>query len=233
MGIVIQAMSDGRVQISHTMQLARNQEDAEEGWYLMQEIIKAMDAQRAMGGGGGGGGGTREAKQVWILSPDVEDDKIAVGPALFGPDLGGDKDYQVAAGLVILEESSKACSTLPGDLGLSGKIVLIPRGGCLFVQKVREAQKMGAVGVIIEDNVLTDHNADSLPQTFSMSGDTTSGDIQIPSVFMLAEDGARLRDVAATSYGEEVFVLLTWTRKKGEEGGEEEEGEEEGGGGSG
>ena len=63
-----------------------------------------------------------------------------------------------------------------------------------------------------------------------MSGDTTSGDIQIPSVFMLAEDGARLRDVAATSYGEEVFVLLTWTRKKGEEGGEEEEeeGEEEG-----
>ena len=56
-----------------------------------------MDAQRAMGGGGGGGGGTREAKQVWILSPDVEDDKIAVGPALFGPDLGGDKDYQVTA----------------------------------------------------------------------------------------------------------------------------------------
>ena len=62
----------------------------------MQEIIKAMDAQRAMGGGGGGGGGgTREAKQVWILSPDVEDDKIVVGPALFGPDLGGDKDFQV------------------------------------------------------------------------------------------------------------------------------------------
>ena len=69
---------------------ARNQEDAEEGWYLMQEIIKAMDAQKAMAGGV-----TREAKQVWILSPEVEDDKILVGPALFGPDLGGEKDFQV------------------------------------------------------------------------------------------------------------------------------------------
>ena len=43
---------------------------------------------------------------------------------------------------------------------------------------------------------------------------------------MLAEDGARLRDVAASSNGEEVFVLLTWMRKKGEEGGGEVEGEE-------
>ena len=45
---------------------------------------------------------------------------------------------QVAAGLVILEESSKACLPLREDLGLSGKIVLIPRGGCLFVQKVNQ-----------------------------------------------------------------------------------------------
>ena len=74
-----------------------------------------------------------------------------------------------------------------------------------------------------------------MPQTFSMSGDATSGDIQIPSVFMLAEDGARLRDVAASSNGEEVFVLLTWMRKKGEEGGEVEgeEGEGEDGQGEG
>ena len=34
------------------------------------------------------GGAAREAKQVKILTPDVEDDEIVVGPALFGPDLG-------------------------------------------------------------------------------------------------------------------------------------------------
>ena len=59
-----------------------------------------------------------------------------------------------------------------------------------------------------------------------MSGDATSGDIQIPSVFMLAEDGERLRNLAASGDGE-VFILLTWIRKEGEgEEGEEEEGEE-------
>ena len=76
---------------THSLTQARNPEDAEEGWYLMQEIVKAMDAQQATGRKGE----TRSAKQVWILSPDVEDDKIVVGPALFGPDLGKN-DYQVS-----------------------------------------------------------------------------------------------------------------------------------------
>ena len=60
-----------------------------------------------------------------------------------------------------------------------------------------------------------------------MSGDATSSDIQIPSVFMLAEDGERFRNLVASRNGEEVFVLLTWMRKEGEERGEEEEGEGE------
>ena len=55
----------------------------------MQEIVKAMDTHKAMGGGA-----NREPKQVRILTPDVEDDAITVGPALFGPDLGRN-DFQV------------------------------------------------------------------------------------------------------------------------------------------
>ena len=49
----------------------------------MQEIMKAMDTQKSMSGGS-----AREAKQVRILTPEVEEDEITVGPALFGPDLG-------------------------------------------------------------------------------------------------------------------------------------------------
>ena len=60
-----------------------------------------------------------------------------------------------------------------------------------------------------------------------MSGDSSTGDIQIPSVFMLSADGVRLRELVTSSYGEEVIVLLTWIRKEGEEG---EEGEGSGGG---
>ena len=74
---------------------ARNQQDAEEGWYLMQEIIKAMDAQKATGGGV-----ARVPKQVRILTPDIEEDEIMVGPALFGPDLGKN-DFQVLSKCVM------------------------------------------------------------------------------------------------------------------------------------
>ena len=35
-----------------------------------------------------------KVKMVKILSPDVEDDEITVGPALFGPDLGTN-EFQV------------------------------------------------------------------------------------------------------------------------------------------
>ena len=49
----------------------------------MQEIVKAMNSQKTTTGAGV----TRDAKQVKILTPDVEEDEITVGPALFGPDL--------------------------------------------------------------------------------------------------------------------------------------------------
>ena len=112
---------------------------------------------------------------------------------------------------------------------------------------MREAQKVGAAGVIIEglidfmcvcvcvcvllylplslslslsDNIPTDDSG-STTRAFSMSGDASSSDIEIPSVFMLTEGGARLRQLAADSNGEEVFVLLTWKRDEGEEQGAE------------
>ena len=65
----------------------------------MQEIVKAMGNQKTGGGGEGVGGEmTRGAKQVKILTPDVEDDEIIVGPALFGPELGRN-EFQVRTGM--------------------------------------------------------------------------------------------------------------------------------------
>ena len=59
-----------------------------------------------------------------------------------------------------------------------------------------------------------------------MSGDSTSDDIDIPSVFMVKKYADRLRQLLASG-GEEVCVLLTWIRKEGGVGGE---GEREGSG---
>ena len=50
LGIVLEPMGDGRVQISHLMQKAKTPEDAEEGWYLMQDIMKFMTSQNKVQG---------------------------------------------------------------------------------------------------------------------------------------------------------------------------------------
>lgn len=71
---------------------------------------------------------------------------------------------------------------------------------------------------------MSEANSGNPQQTFSMSGDSTSGDITIPSVFMLYEDGVRLRELVNSSYVEDVVVLLTWIRKEGEETEEESRG---------
>lgn len=77
----------------------------------------------------------RSAKLVKILKPLVDTD-FEVGPALFGPDLG-ENEFQVSAELVE-PKPLDGCSAYSDEEGqeLKGKIFLIVRGGCLFVQKV-------------------------------------------------------------------------------------------------
>ena len=60
-----------------------------------------------------------------------------MGPALFGPDLG-ENEFQVAAELAQVSPQD-GCVLFPGDEPFKGRIVLMMRGGCLFVQKVRQS----------------------------------------------------------------------------------------------
>jgi len=48
LGIVVEPVGDGKVQVSHYMQKAKTPEDSEEGWYLMQDIMKLMNEQKKM-----------------------------------------------------------------------------------------------------------------------------------------------------------------------------------------
>ena len=77
----------------------------------------------------------RTAKLVKILRPEVDAD-FEVGPALFGPNLG-ENEFQVSAELVE-PEPFNGCSTYSDELEemIKGKIFLVTRGGCLFIQKV-------------------------------------------------------------------------------------------------
>ena len=50
LGIVVENLGGGKVQVSHLMQKAKTPADAEEGWFLMQDIMKLMTKQKEVQG---------------------------------------------------------------------------------------------------------------------------------------------------------------------------------------
>jgi len=82
-------------------------------------------------------------------------------------------------------------------------ILMMDRGGCSFVRKVRNAQHAGAAGAIIADNVCVCDDKVCLDATDSdhkcelnkpiMADDGSGGDITIPTVLMLKHDADSIK----------------------------------------
>jgi hypothetical protein len=107
-----------------------------------------------------------------------------VGEASFGPRL---KKKGVQGDLALVDDGSidAALGCLPlinGD-DVDGKIAVIDRGECLFTEKVKNAQDVGAVGVIIVNNV------SGLPPGLGGSDDS----VRIPAVSVTKVDGRKLK----------------------------------------
>lgn len=81
-------------------------------------------------------------------------------------------------------------------------VLLVDRGNCTFVQKVRNAQAASANAVIIVDNK---HEA-NLPV---MADDGTGNDIDIPAMFVSIEEGDKIK--AAIAAHVHVRVELAWS----------------------
>jgi hypothetical protein len=73
-------------------------------------------------------------------------------------------------------------------LGEERPIVLVRRGGCNFVTKVRNAQLVGANLVIIVDNEF------EATEYITMSDDGFGYLVKIPSVFIGEDDGSKIMD---------------------------------------
>ena len=86
-------------------------------------------------------------------------------------------------------------TTLTNGASLSGKIALIRRGDCPFVEKVKNAQGYGAIGVIVMNNVEG--------QPIPMGGTDTT--ITIPSLMLSKSDGDMLE--AALALGAVVVTM--------------------------
>jgi hypothetical protein len=80
-------------------------------------------------------------------------------------------------------------------------IIMIDRGDCTFVQKVRNAQQRSANAVIIVDN----NHTGNLP---IMADDGTGSDVDIPAVFISWADGEKIKGAIAS--GQTVGAELSW-----------------------
>ncbi len=125
-----------------------------------------------------------------VNSPaSIADDYIAFSAA-FGPDL------TTLSGDLILANPEEACEALTNPTEVNGKIAVIKRGNCQFVQKVKFAQEAGAIAVIVINN------AYGYPIAMSGSDDT----ITIPSVMISMEDGDKILNAMSS---ETVNVTVT------------------------
>jgi hypothetical protein len=134
---------------------------------------------------------------------------LSVNPATgAGNNVTGASLVPVTADLILVSDGtampSEACSPLVNGSSVSGKIALIRRGNCAFVDKIQHAQDEGAVGVIMINHNNPDNDPTYVPYV-NMAGFTTPA-FTIPSVFVNFEDGEAI--IAAVEGGETISATL-------------------------
>lgn len=179
MGVFVTLMADGRIQLIHNAAQAESQEDAQEGLLFMQEMIELAKQQNHQ---------EQHMRSVAFTLPTTKMRMVLqAGPAQFGKDLS--KPANEVEGPLVLVDPKRGCGELRNGPDLAGKIAVMERGECMFVEKARKIQALGAIGGIVLDNQ-AGTNA-RLSPAFAMSGDGTD-DVQIPVVFLFTEDGEML-----------------------------------------
>ena len=112
--------------------------------------------------------------------------------AAFGPSLTKDA---ITKDIVLADDGNAwltdACSSLVNSSEMSGKIAMIQRGGCSFIDKVKNAQSAGAVAVIVSNRDDGSGKADT-ENPFAMGGTPAAGEITIPSVMISNSDGLKI-----------------------------------------
>ncbi len=123
-----------------------------------------------------------------VDAPSAIAGDLAIGSASFGPPVGEDvvsgplvqaTDAADAAGPL----TTDACSALSNAAAIAGRVALVDRGTCTFVEKALRVQAAGAIAMVVVHNEPT--NAPP-----GMSG--TDPSIGIPCVRITQADGAAL-----------------------------------------
>lgn len=104
----------------------------------------------------------------------------------------GPSSTPVTGTLVIADDGGEinpeeGCSPLINSANVAGKIVVIRRGSCSFVDKIQNAQDAGAIGVIVANHNNPTNDPDYVPYV-NMYG-VTDPEFTIPSIFINFNDG--------------------------------------------
>ncbi|HEY0370421.1 MAG TPA: PA domain-containing protein [Thermoanaerobaculia bacterium] len=121
-----------------------------------------------------------------VTEPSVVAKNYDIGVAEFGPSvntasMSGRVVRATDAADATGPATTDGCTAFTNAAAINGNIALIDRGTCTFVEKARNAQNAGAVGVIVADN----RRDTCLPPP--MGGDDT--DITIPVISVTQDQG--------------------------------------------
>lgn len=120
---------------------------------------------------------------------------VAAIPATgVGNNITGPSDIPVTADLVLVNDGTangtEGCNALVNGADVMGKIAVIKRGNCPFVDKIQNAQNAGAVGVIMVNHNNPDNDPDYVDYV-NMAGQSNPV-FTIPSVFVNNADGEQI-----------------------------------------
>lgn len=118
--------------------------------------------------------------KIRIQNPLLLRGDIPANPAGFGPIL----NVTGLTGTIVMGIPSLGCSPFANSKVVANNIVLIRRGECMFSEKVKMAQKAGALAAIISDT--SDQTS-----FITMSGDGT--EISIPSLLISKSDAEKIQ----------------------------------------
>lgn len=188
MGInIIQLSEKDPVQLVHLMSTAETVEAGKEGIIFIKKMIKMSKKQSLSYG--------NFVSFVKFNLPFNEhlETQLPACSAQFGVPLNKDEEKLKFSAEVAFIRPRHACnSTEMFTNNVRGKFAIVDRGECMFINKVRKAQQLGAIGVIILDNA-PDSSALTLPQ-FEMLGDDGQNDVKIPVVLLYTKEGRLLLD---------------------------------------
>lgn len=120
-----------------------------------------------------------------IIEPHELEYTYRLKPAKdFGGSFTAD-EFKKNKNIMIMAQPIEACTPIFNANELYGRIALISRGECTFIQKTIMAEDAGAIGVIITD---IRNNSDD-DYFIEMVHDNSSSDTSIPAGYLLGRDG--------------------------------------------